>query len=91
MITMSPTQAQSRFVEILKAAQQEPITIADRGKPLAYIISPEELHKLLADQEARDQAVRAYQDYQDRVRQTATPAANALTDEDVNRLVHELR
>ncbi len=91
MITMTSTQAQNRFGEVLDAAQREPVAITRRGRPLAYVISPEELQKLFASQDERDKAVLAYQAYLERVRQKATPEADALTDEDINRLVHELR
>lgn len=91
MITLTSTEAQNRFGEVLDAAQREPVTITRRGRPLAFIISPEELKKLFASQTERDNAVAAYEAYLQRVRQKPNPAADALTDEDVNRLVHELR
>ena len=91
MITLTSTEAQNRFGEMLDAAKREPVTITPRGRPLAFIISPEELKKLFASQTERDNAVAAYEAYLQRVRQKPNPAADALTDEDVNRLVHELR
>ena len=91
MITLTSTEAQNRFGEMLDAAQREPVTITRRGRPLAFIISPEELKKLFASQTERDNAVAAYEAYLQRVRQKPNLAADALTDEDVNRLVHELR
>ena len=91
MITLTSTEAQNRFGEMLDAAQREPVTITRRGRPLAFIISPEELKKLFASQTERDNAVAAYEAYLQRVRQKPNPAADALTDEDINRLVHELR
>lgn len=91
MITLTSTEAQNRFGEVLDAAQREPVAITRRGRPLAYIISPQELKKLFASQAERDNAVAAYEAYLQRVRQKPNPAADALTDEDVNRLVHELR
>jgi len=91
VITLTSTEAQNRFGEMLDAAQREPVTITRRGRPLAFIISPEELKKLFASQTERDNAVAAYEAYLQRVRQKPNPAADALTDEDVNRLVHELR
>jgi prevent-host-death family protein len=91
MLTLTSTEAQNRFGEVLDAAQREPITITRRGRPLAFIISPEDLKKLFASQAKRDEAVAAYETYRQRIRQNPNPAADALTDEDVNRLVHELR
>lgn len=86
MITLTSTEAQNRFGEMLDAAQREPVTITRRGRPLAFIISPQELKKLFASQTERDNAVAAYEAYLQRVRQKPNPAADALTDEDVNRL-----
>jgi prevent-host-death family protein len=91
VITLTSTEAQNRFGEMLDAAQREPVTITRRGRPLAFIISPEELKKLFASQTERDNAVAAYEAYLQRVQQKPNLAADALTDEDVNRLVHELR
>ncbi len=91
MITLTSTDAQSRFSEVLDTAQREPITITQSGRPLVFIFSPEELTKLLANQEKREQAVAAYKNYMERVKGKISPTANQLTDEDINLLVHELR
>ena len=78
MITLTSTEAQNRFGEMLDAAQREPVTITRRGRPLAFIISPEELKKLFASQTERDNAVAAYEAYLQRVRQKPNPAADRL-------------
>ncbi len=91
VITLTSTEAQNHFGEVLDAAQREPITITRRGRPLAFIISPEDLKKLFASQAKRDEAVAAYEAYRQRIRLNPNPAADALTDEDINRLVHEIR
>jgi prevent-host-death family protein len=91
MLTISATQAQNSFGEILDAVRREPVAITEQGHPLAYVISPEELQKWFEDQTERDKAAFAYRAYQERVGRKATPEADALTDEQVNRLVHELR
>lgn len=91
VITLTSTEAQNRFGEVLDAAQREPITITRRGRPLAFVISPEDLKRLFASQAKRDEAVAAYEAYRQKVRLNPNPAADALTDEDINQLVHELR
>ena len=91
MLTITTDQAQNRLGEILDAARWEPIAITDQGHPLAYIISPEELQRLFASQEERDKAVLDYRAYQERVRQKASLETKVFSDEDVNRLIHELR
>jgi prevent-host-death family protein len=91
MITLTSTEAQNRFGEVMDTAQREPITITRRGRPLVFIISPDELSKLFSNQKGRDEAVAAYEAYLGSIRNKVTPAANQLTDEDINQLVHELR
>ncbi|MFY9259177.1 MAG: type II toxin-antitoxin system Phd/YefM family antitoxin [Gallionella sp.] len=89
MITITSTEAQNRFGEMLDTAQREPVTITRRGRPLAFIISPDELRKLFSSQTRRDEAVATYAAYRDKVK--VNPLANQLSDDDINQLVHELR
>lgn len=91
MIILTSTEAQNRFGEALDAAQREPVAITRRGRPLAFIISPEELKRLFASQTERDKAVSDYEAYRQKVRGKVSAAANELTDESINQLVHELR
>lgn len=89
MITITSTEAQNRFGEMLDTAQREPVTITRRGRPLAFIISPDELSKLFSSQKRRDEAVATYAAYMEKVK--VNPLVNQLTDDDINQLVHELR
>jgi prevent-host-death family protein len=91
MITITSTEAQNRFGEMLDIVQREPVTITRRGRPLAFIISPDELNKLFSSQKRRDEAVSAYEAYMNTVKTKISPVANELTDDDINQLVHELR
>lgn len=91
MITLTSTDAQNRFGEVMDTAQREPIIITRRGRPLVFIISPDELTKLFSSQERRDKAVAVYEAYIEKIRDKINPTANQLTDEDINQLVHELR
>ncbi len=50
MLTITSVEAQNRFGQLLDSAQREPIAITRRGRPAAYIISPQEMNEL---QEAR--------------------------------------
>ena len=83
MITLTSTEAQNRFGEILDAAQRELITITRRGRPLAFIISPEELKKLFASQSKRDEAVAAYEACRQRIRLNPNPATDELSSQSV--------
>jgi prevent-host-death family protein len=42
MITMTSVEAQNHFGMLLDTAQREPITITRRGRPVAYLFSPQE-------------------------------------------------
>lgn len=50
MLTITSVEAQNRFGQLLDSAQREPVAITRRGRPAAYIISPQEMNEL---QEAR--------------------------------------
>jgi antitoxin Phd len=89
MIVVTSVEAQSRFGELIDRAQREPIEITRRGRPVAYVVSEQDLKELRDVRRRREEAVQWYASYR---RATSTPPeAAALTDEDINRLVHELR
>ena len=91
MRTMTSVEAQNRFGELIDSAQREPISITRRGRPVAFVLSPEDMKDLLA---VRDQRARALDDFQALFATADTrveSAARDLDDEDVKRLVNELR
>ncbi len=91
MRTMTSVEAQNRFGELIDSAQREPISITRRGRPVAFVLSPEDMKDLLA---VRDQRARALEEFQAFFATADTrlePAAGDLDDEDVRRLVDELR
>jgi antitoxin Phd len=89
MITVTSADAQNRFGQLLDTAQREPVAITRHGRPTAFIVSPQEMEELLDARRKRSKAVSELEAWSARVRKT--PAAATLTDEDVNRLVHEGR
>jgi len=89
MRTLTSVEAQNRFGELLDSAQREPVTITRRGRTVAFVLSPQDMQDLLEGRKLRDNAVAAYEAYRARVSGMVDAAAEALTDEDVNRLVHE--
>ena len=91
MRTVTSVEAQNRFGELLDSAQREPVTITRHGRTVAFMLSPQDMKDLLAGRKLRDDAVAAYEAYRARVSGLATGAAADLTDEKVNRLVHEAR
>jgi len=46
MRTMTSAEAQNHFGLLLDSAQREPITITRRGRPVAYLFSPQEYEAL---------------------------------------------
>jgi prevent-host-death family protein len=47
MKTMSSGEAQNNFGVLLDTAQREPVTITRRGRPVAFLLSPQEYESLI--------------------------------------------
>ncbi len=91
MISITSVEAQNRFGQLLDMAQREPITVTRHGRPAAFIVSPQDMEELMDARARRIKAVAAFEAWSAQARTQVTPAAGALTDEEINRLVHELR
>jgi prevent-host-death family protein len=95
MITMTSAEAQNRFGQLLDTAQREPVAITRHGRPTAFIVSPHEMEELLSARRKRSQAVADLEAWSAHAAGSNTAAqraaAGALTDEEVVRLVHEVR
>jgi prevent-host-death family protein len=95
MIKMTSVEAQNRFGQLLDTAQREPVAITRHGRPTAFIVSPREMEELLDARRRRTQAVVDLEAWSALAKQRTAPSAaalaEALTDEDVIRLVHEAR
>ncbi|MFS2047956.1 type II toxin-antitoxin system Phd/YefM family antitoxin [Variovorax sp. CT11-76] len=53
MLNVTSAEAQNRFGQLLGSAQREPVAITQRGRPAAYIISPQEINELQEAPRAR--------------------------------------
>ena len=91
MKTLTSVEAQNLFGELLDAAQREPVTITRRGRTVAVVLSAEDMEELVDARRTRERAVAAFDDYFARTASKIKPAAAALTDEDVSKLVHGTR
>jgi antitoxin Phd len=89
MIVMTSVEAQNRFGELIDRAQREPIEITRRGRPVAYVIAEHDLKGLRDLSQRREAAMQWYASY--RASAISHPEAAALTDDDIDRFVHELR
>jgi len=90
MITVTSAEAQGRLAELLEKVDDGPVTITREGRPSAVLLSSTEIDQMV-DQRRRARAVSALKAWSDGADKRATPEAAVLTDEEVNRLVHELR
>jgi antitoxin Phd len=92
MITKTSAEAQNQFGQLLDTVQREPVAITRHGRPAAYVISPQEMDNVQALKEAkRKQLAADWAAWSERARKNTKPEADELTDEDIVRLVHELR
>lgn len=91
MTTVTSVEAQNRFGQLLDMARREPVTVTRHGRPAAFIVSPQDMEALLDVRARRSKAVQALEAWSARAQALVTPAAEALSEDDINRLVHELR
>ena len=95
MIIMTSVEAQNSFGKLLDTVQREPVAITRHGRPTAFIVSPLEMDELLDARRRRSEAVADFEAWRARAEASTSAAqkaaAAALTDEEVNRMVHELR
>ena len=91
MISVTSVDAQYRFGQLLDMARREPVTVTRHGRPAAFIVSPQDMEELLDVRARRSKAVEALEAWSSRTSTLATPAVAELSDDDINRLVHELR
>ncbi len=91
MVKMTSAEAQNQFGKLIDTAQREPVEITRHGRTAAFVVSPQDMNEILRERERRRKAVAAYDAWSRKARKNMTQAAAELTDEEVNRLVHELR
>jgi prevent-host-death family protein len=92
MITKTSVEAQNNFGQLLDTVQREPVAITRHGRPAAYVISPREMENVQALKEAkRKQLAADWASWSESAHKNMKPEASELTDEDIVRLVHELR
>jgi antitoxin Phd len=91
MIKMTSVEAQNQFGKLLDTVQREMVAITRHGRPTAFVVSPQEMEELLDARRRRGAAVAEMEQWSAGAERRASAAANKLTDEDVNRLVHKAR
>ena len=92
MLTKTSEEARKDFEELLDRVQREPIAITQNGRPAAFVISPRAMRDLQAIQDAKRKELAAdWAAWSEKAKANAKPEAAELTQEDIVRLVHELR
>lgn len=91
MVTMTSGEAQNRFGQLLDTAQRETVAITRHGRAAAFLISPQEMAELLDARRRRSQAVAELERWSEKVSKRARSSAAALTDDEINRMVHAAR
>jgi len=91
MRTVTSVEAQNRFGELIDCAQREPVTITRRGRPVAFVLSPEDLKDLLGSSRLRDRAHAEFEAFFAMANSRLLPAAAGLADRDVEELVDSVR
>jgi antitoxin Phd len=95
MITLTSVEAQNSFGKLLDTVQREAVAITRHGRPTAFVVSPRDMEEILGAKRRRRAAAAEFEEWSASAKSSQTPdqaaAAAALTDEDVVRMVHELR
>ncbi|MFZ0747527.1 MAG: type II toxin-antitoxin system Phd/YefM family antitoxin [Terracidiphilus sp.] len=92
MITKTSAEAQNQFGQLLDTVQREPVAITRHGRPAAFVISPREMEEIQDVREKwRSRIAADWEEWREKAKKSMTPEGAALTDEEINRMVHELR
>lgn len=91
MLTYTSADAQNRFGEVLDKSQREPVQVTRRGRPVAFIVSADDMAAWQSLAQRRAEAAAWFEGWRAQASTQLSPEAQTLTDEDVNALVHELR
>jgi len=92
MITKTSAEAQSQFSQLLDTVQRETVAITRHGLPAAFVISAQEMDAFEAlREEKRKWLAEDWEKWRAQAREGMTADASALSDDDVVRMVHELR
>ena len=93
MITKTSAEAQNQFGQLLDTVQREPVAITRHGRPAAFIVSPRDMEPILREKERRKRAVEEFKLLSEKIREYQSQSSDLpeLTDEEINRIVHEVR
>ena len=84
MQTFSSREVQTRFGAVMDIAKRDAATITQYGRPVVVMMNVDDAHEAM-----RARAGRRLADFLGKL--PLNPAAQALTEQDINTLVHGLR
>lgn len=87
MKTVTSVEAQNHFGELLDNAQREPISITRRGRPVAFVVSQQDMAELTDARNKRSQAVASFEAYFAKTDSRLSGEAKSLTEADIGRMV----
>jgi prevent-host-death family protein len=91
VIAVTSEEAQNRLEQLLESVEQEPVVILRKGRSAVLLVSSTELDDLFEARQ-RSHAAAAFETWRTEAKEHLKPAAAALTEEEeIDRLVHELR
>lgn len=91
MITKTSAEAQNQFGQLLDTVQREPVAITRHGRPAAFIVSPRDMEPIIREKERRAKAVEEFKAWSEKAQSHAAHDLPELTDDEINRIVHEVR
>lgn len=91
MITKTSAEAQNQFGQLLDTVQREPVAITRHGRTAAFVVSPRDMEPILRERERRRKAAEAFKAWSEGAAKNISADAAELTDEEINRIVHEVR
>lgn len=95
MVKVTSVEAQNRFGQLIDMAQRETVSVTRHGRTAAFIVSPKDMEELLDARKRRSRAVTELEAWAAKAAKGRTAkqaaAADRLTDEDVNSMVHAAR
>lgn len=89
MITKTSAEAQNQFGQLLDTVQREPVAITRHGRPAAYVISARDMEDFAAFQERK--RLNEWRQWSEDLSKSVKSEGAKLTEEEIVRLVHELR
>ena len=91
MLTKTSAEAQNKFGQLLDTVQREAVAITRHGRTAAFIVSPKDMEELMSIRGRRTKAVKDLELWRSLAQSSMTAAAAELTDDDIVRMVHEVR